>query len=164
MGAALAYWRPILYVNDHPEKELLCSQAKSHYGGVEPWPGSDPYVFNMKIVYALEIHCSNSDWEEVEVHIDAANAEASAIAYFILAKRCTTENVKEGCDYLAELTSAEKHVLFARALLVRQYILRETGNNCPSAEPFLESFRNEVLNPQDIRELRALLRIKAMNC
>ena len=164
MAAALAYWRPLLYNNNYPEKELVCGRAKTHYDKVEPWSGSDSYVNNVKIVYANQYHCDDPDWKNAPELLGAADAEASAIAHFIQAKRCTPNAVVAGCDYLSELTSAERHVLFARALLVRHYYLRETANNCASAQLFLNSFRNEAINLQDVRELRVLLKIKAMNC
>ena len=164
MGAALAYWRPLLYDNSYTDKEQACSQAKAHYERVEPWAGADSYISNVKIVYAYEYHCNDPDWKDETEQLDAADANTSAIAYFIQAKRCQPDIFKEDCDYLTELTAAEQQVLFARALLIRHYYLRETGDNCARAEPFLNSFRNEAIGRQEIAELRALLKIKAMNC
>lgn len=164
MGAALAYWRPLLYDNSYTDKEHACSQAKAHYGRVEPWVGGDSYISNVKIVYAYEYHCNDPDWKDEAEQLDGADADARAIADFIKAKRCQPDIFKEECDYLTALTAAEKQVLFARALLIRHYYLRETENNCARAEPFLGSFRNEAIGRQEIAELRALLKIKAMNC
>ena len=164
MGAALAYWRPLLYDNSYAEQENACSRAKAHYENVEPWEGGDFYVNNVKIVYAYEYHCDDPDWEDEAEQLDTADANASGIAYFIQAKRCTPDNLKEGCDYFTELTSAEQQVVFARALLIRHYYLRETENNCARAEPFLNSFRNEAISRQEITELRDMLKLKARYC
>jgi len=164
MGAALAYWRPLLYDNAFTGKARLCAQAKNYYAQVKPWEGAAAYVHDVQIVYGYEFHCNDLEWKDAPELTDPADPDAQAAASFIVAKRCGPYDVVTGCDYLAELQAAQDRLLSARSLLIRHYYQRVKTDNCQSAEPFLKSFLSQSINPRDRKELRTLLRIKAMNC
>ena len=164
MGAALAYWRPVLYDNSFVDRAHVCEQAKTYYAQVKPWEGAEAYVHNVQIVYGYEFHCNNPEWKDAPELTNPADPDAQAVASFIVAKRCSPNELVAGCDYLAELRAAQERLLSARSLLIRHYYLRVKTDNCQSAEPFLKSFLSQSINPRDRKELRTLLRIKAMNC
>jgi len=162
MGAALAWWRPVLY-HVSSEPVLECEKSKEQYSQVGMWLGDDAWVNNVKIVYAL--YCNDQNWINLIEREDDTNPETTAIAYLTKAIRCTPDNVEENCDYLNDLLLAEKEVSIARDLLIRHFVLRlDKENGCNRVVPYLEAYRMDVFNGTDINELGTLLRLREEYC
>ena len=160
MGAALSYWRPLIFDPDHPEGKRLCEQAGRYYGNVKPWPGSATLVLDIENLF--DFHCNHDEWITSMQNVDRSLYHTSDIGNFTLALWCSANNDGfENCDYEQLLTSSN-NLLRARSLLARDYLLRK--DDCEKAEAYISSYRSEIINRTDVHEMKVLLQNQAIYC
>ena len=162
MGAALAWWRPLLFGLEPytPEGITYCEKAGNYYRDAQSWPNDENLIDDITTVF--ELYCDRDEWISNNQASELSPYQSSEIGNFILATWCSPNNDGfENCDYETLLTHSS-NILRARALLTRDYLFRK--DNCEKAASSISSYQNEIINPSDIHELKVLLQNQAIYC
>lgn len=163
MGAALAWWRPLINEElSQGKKDEICLHAGKYYSNVLPWSGAEFLILNTRILYAQSIYCIDTFWQTKEPEIDTSSTLTNDIGKFILALRCMDQTGNgASCDPERPL-EASQNILKARSLLAQEYLFRKV--NCTKAGSYIDSYRHDIINKSDIWELKSLLRYEAIYC
>ena len=162
MGAALAWWRPLLFCLESytPEGKTYCEKASNYYRDAQPWSNDKNLVHDIKIVF--ELYCDRDEWVSKNQVTVLSAYQSTEIGNFILATWCSPNNDGfENCDY-ETLLIRSSNIRRAHALLTRDYLFRK--DDCTKAAASINSYRSEIINPTDIHELRILLQNQAIYC